>query len=75
MPFAVGLGAFSQKETFEKFHERDGVRERTSRSRKVLMFDNVQSCDMLLRAVNVSDPGLRFNLTEERNPVEQSRDK
>jgi hypothetical protein len=45
------------------------------RSRKVLMFDSEQSCDMLLWVVKVSDSGHRFTLTEERNTVEQSRGK
>ena len=75
MLFAAGPGAFSYQETFEKFHERDGVRERTSPEPQVLMFDSVQSCDILLRVLKVSDSGHRFTLTEERNPVEQSRGK
>jgi len=51
------------------------VREGTSPEPQVLMFDSVQSCDILLRVLKVSDSGHRFTLREERNTVEQSRGK
>jgi hypothetical protein len=69
------LGRFLKKKRFRNSTSVTLCASEHPRSRKFLMFDSVQSCDMLLWALKVSDSGHRFTLTEERNTVEQSRGK